>query len=265
MIGIALAFVVFCQTIVLAQSESDTISAVSKTKAFNMRFYFGVNMAKCSLKPVEGYDIIRPSHENYHYYQNQIHYYESYQINKIESFYSPGISLGLLGDIRLSDQFSLQFNPLVNLGGLKIVYECTLLDEEGLPVVAQYEFEEPVLKDETWFEMPLLIKYNINGFNKAYLIGGLAPKISVHSIRIIKLPFKWQFDNPFDLSLEFGGGYKIFKDFCVQFKMSIGLLNKRSWLKRNNSGGWMGGYEWMEDYGHIQSLRINQFQIGIVF
>ena len=258
-IRMVLSFLIaFSQMAAYAQSESEV-----KEKKYKVHFNMGLNMLKCSLKPKDGYDqIIREEHLPWQIDQ-QIHYnYYGYRVNHMESFYSPGFSLGLVGEIRLNDQFSFQFNPSVNLGGLKVVYECTLLDEGGQPVIAQYEFEDQVLlRSVGWLEMPLLIKYYFKGFNKAYLIGGLSPRISISRVKIsgFPIPTEWHFYDPFDLSIEFGGGYKIYKEMSVQLKVGVGLLNKRSLLE------WPFDYWSPMDYESIESLRINQFQIGIVF
>lgn len=180
---VLLLLISLSQMATYAQSESEV-----KEKTFKIHFNIGLNISKCSLKPVDGYEhIIR---EGYLPWWGDIHYnYIGYQINRVESFYSPRFALGVVGEFRLSDQFSFQFNPSLNLGGLKIVYECTLLGEGGQPVVAQYEHEDQAFsKYGDWLEIPLLIKYSFKGFDKAYLIGGLAPRISIYRIKFSGYP-----------------------------------------------------------------------------
>ena len=109
-----------------------------------------------------------------------------YQIPNIENYYCPGISVGVVGEFRISDHFGFQVNPSINFGSQKIVYDVVIFDENGLPLVnengvdiSRYSVEERSLISDNWLELPLLMKYCIHGFERAFLIGGITPRLSI--------------------------------------------------------------------------------------
>lgn len=264
----------FCQVVSFAQSEARIRNNASK-KVFSVRLFVGGNAAKCSMKTIEDYEHVvwHDKHvlplvwyEDYHNHSGIVglldSLIDSYQIPSIDHSFSPGLSVGCVGEFRINDHLAFQFNPTLYFGSQKIVYDVIMYDVDGAPLVNIYGdthqiVEERSLRNDNWLELPLLVNYTIHGVERTYLVAGLTPRVLLAPQREMR-PNSWfpYWDHlcrrSFDLAFELGAGVKVYKEISIQFKWSHGLVEL---LKKQ------GGFYDLP----LQSLKSNQFQIGIVF
>ena len=202
----------------------------------------------------------------YHHFDHLGHAVKSYQITNIETFYCPGVSIGLGCEFRISDHFAFQANPTISFNSNKIVYDILLFDENGNPLInengediSRCSLGDRSLKNDGWLDLPLLMKYSLHGFERVYLVGGIVPRLSIKGIRE-KQPIYTNnnpsntriFVDPFDLAFEFGLGVKIYKEIGLQLNMYLGMRNV---LEKKSI---------FFDLP-LQSMKNNQFQILICF
>lgn len=264
----------FCQVVSFAQSEARIRNNASK-KVFSVRLFVGGNAAKCSMKTIEDYEHVvwHDKHvlplvwnEDYHNHSGIVglldSLIDSYQIPSIDHSFSPGLSVGCVGEFRINDHLAFQFNPTLYFGSQKIVYDVVMYDVDGAPLVNIYGdthqiVEERSLRNDNWLELPLLVNYTIHGVERTYLVAGLTPRVLLAPQREMR-PNSWfpYWDHlcrrSFDLAFELGAGVKVYKEISIQFKWSHGLVEL---LKKQGS---------FYDLP-LQSLKSNQFQIGIAF
>lgn len=128
--------------------------------------------------------------------------------------YSPGFSVGVIGDMYLNPYFNLRFTPSINFGDKKLMLREQTTGEE---------FETAVRS--SYLTFPLAVKYTAVRLNnyRPYLIGGLYGAFDLGRKKGNPVMMKGK-----DFGLEFGIGCDIYLPFfklCPELKFSFGLVN----------------------------------------
>lgn len=128
--------------------------------------------------------------------------------------YSPGFSVGIIGDMYLNPYFNLRFIPTIHFGDKKLVFHRQEDDEEYTSDVRS-----------NYLTFPLDIKYSafrVNNY-RPYLIGGVYGAMDLGRKRGNVLLLKGQ-----DFGVEFGLGCDIYLPYfklCPELKFSFGLTD----------------------------------------
>ena len=128
--------------------------------------------------------------------------------------YSPGFSVGVIGDMYLNPYFNLRFIPTINFGDKKFVFRR---QEDG------EEFRTSVRS--SYLQFPLSIKYSSLRLNncRPYLTAGVYGALDLGRRKGNPLLLKG-----FDAGVEVGIGCNIYLPFfrlCPELKFSFGLLD----------------------------------------
>lgn len=128
--------------------------------------------------------------------------------------YSPGFSVGVIGDLYLNPYFNLRLTPTIHFGDKKFIFREQSTGEEFTTNTRS-----------TYLSFPLDIKYTALRLNnyRPYLIGGIYGSFDLGRKK----------DNPIllkgtDFGLEFGIGCDIYLPFfklCPELKFCFGLLD----------------------------------------
>lgn len=128
--------------------------------------------------------------------------------------YSPGFSVGVLGDWRLNNHFSLRLSPTIHFGQKHAVFHEQKSGADSTQVLKS-----------TYISVPVDIKFAAPRYNnfRPYIISGLNPMIDLTTRKHGQLLLK-----PFDLYLEVGMGCDIYLPFfklIPELKFCFGLLD----------------------------------------
>ena len=279
LILLLIAFLAFCSSSLYAQDNSDNDKEKNnkpKEKVFKMGLHLGVSINNHSLLLKDNYQEIEYQHEeavrilgplgilNFSEEQLGCFRYENVETHKV----MPGFSLGVVGDIRLTDYLSLQFVPTISAKIEYIKYDIRLYDKNNQPYtnyLGEDESHRTIVwdgKNDFFFEMPLLVNYQ---FNRVYVVGGINPKVN---LAYRPIAFKTGLTTPFDLALEVGAGFKATQRIGIQVKLDIGLmniLNKEQIILINNINGEYQSINCPFYATPIESLKNNQLQVSFVF
>lgn len=158
---------------------------------------------------------------------------KEYQIVNVESHTTVGFSVGVIGDIRLSDYFNFRFSPTLSLSSKFVKYNTLLYDYAGQPLTDSLYRVESHDQLATFLEFPFHIKYRSKRYNNigAYLIAGVNPKVHLGNFYKIpqdkNRPMVLQ-TNRGDVAVEIGAGFDIYNQWFkmgVELKFSYGLIN----------------------------------------
>lgn len=189
--------------------------------------------------------------------------FESFQILGIErdtmnrmmkSTPRAGFSIGILGDLRLTEHLNLRFAPTFSLSEINYRYKIKINQLDGSMREQTPCSHNPYL---TCVEFPLHLKYRSKRYNNvaAYLITGLNPKL-YFSFKKKNQNFNWLKNKTFDLALEFGGGFDIYNQWFkmgIEAKIGFGLFNALS-----DDQVYYYAYP-------LNSMKNKQFQISLTF
>lgn len=128
--------------------------------------------------------------------------------------YSPGFTVGVLGDLRLNKYFSLRLLPSIHFGQKHAVYHEQRSGADSTQVFKS-----------TYISVPIDVKFSAPRYNnfRPYLIAGINPMIDLTVRKHDALRLK-----PFDLYLEVGFGCDLYLPFfklVPEIKFCFGLLN----------------------------------------
>ena len=128
--------------------------------------------------------------------------------------YSPGFTVGVLGELRMNNYLSLRLSPTIHFGQKHAVYHEQLSGNETTQVFKN-----------TYISAPLDVKFAAPRYNnfRPYLIGGVNPMVNLTARKHDALRLK-----PFDLYLEVGMGCDIYLPFfklIPELKFCFGLLD----------------------------------------
>ena len=133
---------------------------------------------------------------------------------------TPGFTVGIITNLRLSESLDLRFLPGMSFGERKLTYNIPI--EEGNNLSKDQFFS---IKS-TFLDFPLLIKYKSRRMNnqRPYLIGGVAYRIDINKSGKEDLVRT----KPFSSYLEAGMGWDTYLQFfrlSTELKFSFGLSN----------------------------------------
>ena len=132
---------------------------------------------------------------------------------EIDNF-SPGFTVGVLGDLRLNKYMSLRLSPTIHFGQKHAVYHEQKSGADSTQVFKS-----------TYISVPIDVKFAAPRYNnfRPYLIAGLNPMVDLTARKHNALRLK-----PFDLYLEVGMGCDIYLPFfklIPEIKFCFGLLD----------------------------------------
>lgn len=128
--------------------------------------------------------------------------------------YSPGFTVGVLGELRLNKHFSLRLSPSIHFGQKHAVYHEQRSGSDSTQVFKS-----------TYISVPIDVKFSAPRYNnfRPYLIAGIDPMVDLTARMHDALRLK-----PFDLYLEIGMGCDIYLPFfklIPEIKFCFGLLD----------------------------------------
>lgn len=132
---------------------------------------------------------------------------------------TPGFTVGIVTNLRLSESFDLRFLPGMSFGERKLTYNIPIEDLNS-------DNKNFYSIKSTFLDFPLLIKYKAKRMNnqKPYIIAGGAYRIDISKSGqedLVRL-------KPFSSSVEAGMGWDTYLQFfrlSTEFKFSFGLDN----------------------------------------
>jgi len=145
---------------------------------------------------------------------------EGKQIRADISKLTPGFTVGIVTNLRLTEYLDLRFLPGMSFGDRKLVYNIPVIDVNDPGNKEFYSIKS------TFLDFPLLIKYKSKRMNnqRPYLIGGPAYRIDISKTGqedLVRL-------KPFSTSIEVGIGWDNYLQFfrlSTELKFSFGLSN----------------------------------------
>lgn len=156
------------------------------------------------------------------------HTYRIIGIEPINNWRNVGISIGLIGDIRLGEFFNLRGIPTLSFGPHRNILYRWYLDNDSENV--NETFSNDI--NSNFVEFPIQVKYRSKRYNNiaAYLIGDVNPRLY-----LTRKKLQLNQDEPAllqtnrgDVALEFGAGFDIYNQWFkmgIEIKMGFGLLN----------------------------------------
>lgn len=128
--------------------------------------------------------------------------------------YSPGFSVGVLADLRLSTHFSLRLIPTMHFG-----QNCIVFREQNSGEISRQQVKT------TYISMPLHVKFSAERFNnyRPYLTAGVSPMLNLTVKKQKQLLLK-----KFDFMVEIGAGcdfYLPFFKLIPELKFAFSLLD----------------------------------------
>ena len=128
--------------------------------------------------------------------------------------YSPGFTVGVLGDLRLNNHLSLRFSPTIHFGQKHAVYHEQRSGSDSTQVFKS-----------TYISFPVDLKFAAPRYNnfRPYLIAGVSPTVDLTARKHDALRLK-----PFDIYLEVGMGCDIYLPYfklIPELKFCFGLLD----------------------------------------
>ena len=154
--------------------------------------------------------------------------------------WSPGFSVGVLGELRLHDNFSLRISPTMHFGAKHLTFiDLQNKDATGKPIKQTQDLKN------TYISLPIDIKFAAPRWNnhRPYLIAGINPMINMTKgdTDIVRL-------NRFSTMLEVGLGcdfYLPFFKLIPELKFCFGLgnvldMNHKNELRDDNLKAYAG-------------------------
>ena len=90
--------------------------------------------------------------------------------------WNPGFSVGVLGDLRLGNHFSLRLAPTMHFGSKRLIFrDLDVPDDSGRPTETTQDMKN------TYIAMPLELKFAAERFNnyRPYMMAGISPMINL--------------------------------------------------------------------------------------
>ena len=128
--------------------------------------------------------------------------------------YSPGFSVGVIGDMYMNPYFNLRFTPSIHFGDKKFKFREQATEEEFITNVRS-----------SYLNFPLDVKYTALRLNnyRPYLIGGIYGSVDIGRKKGNPILLKST-----DFGFEFGLGCDIYLPYfklCPELKFCFGLVN----------------------------------------
>lgn len=133
---------------------------------------------------------------------------------------TPGFTVGIVSNLRLTENLDLRFIPGLSFGNRKIIYNVPIHDNEEPGNITDYSLRS------TYLDFPLMIKYKSKRIinQRPYMIGGMALRYDIskspaeHLLRMKKTSIYAEAGMGWDTYLQF------FR-FSTELKYSFGLNN----------------------------------------
>lgn len=140
------------------------------------------------------------------------------QIRADISSLTPGFTVGIVTNLRMTEYLDLRFLPGMSFGERKLVYNIRVEDNNNTGDTEFYSIKS------TFLDFPLLVKYKSKRMNnqRPYLIGGVAYRIDISKTGqedLVRL-------KKFSSSVEVGVGWDSYLQFfrlSTELKFSFGL------------------------------------------
>lgn len=154
-------------------------------------------------------------------------------VYNIETYQTPGFTVGIIGSKRLGRYFDLRFIPSLSFSERRMRYDVAIQSLSGEKETKT--FTKSI--GTTFVEFPLNIKYRSKRYNNigAYVFAGVSPKIDLASQKNNKMTDADgnEFINNlvtkrFDFAAEVGTGFDIYNQWFkmgIELKMSYGIMN----------------------------------------
>ncbi|MFN2395203.1 MAG: porin family protein [Bacteroidales bacterium] len=190
-------------------------------KDYHFGFSLGLNKMDFSLKPISNL-------QNVEMAGNLIAEFDT--LNSVMTRAENGFNIGIVSNLRLTDQWDLRFIPTLTFGDRNIIYQGI---KDSSPITRTQKLES------TFIDFPLHLKYkSVRMLNtRVYVIGGLK-----YSYDLASVEDKEDFEDELlvtigknDFFYELGVGfdyYFYFFKFSTEIKASFGM---RDMLSRENS------------------------------
>lgn len=128
--------------------------------------------------------------------------------------YSPGFTVGVLGELYLHQHLSLRLIPTLEFGDKRVTFKEQNTGEKHRQTMKS-----------CYISLPLNLKFSAERFNnyRPYLVAGISP-----SIDLVRKKQKALLVKPFDVGIEIGLGcdfYLPFFKLIPELKFKFGLLN----------------------------------------
>lgn len=176
-----------------------------------------------------------------------------------------GFSIGIIGDLRLTDKLNLRFIPTFSMSEINYLYNLKINKQDGTYELydghktGQDNMERPWSHNEhlNCVEFPLHLKYRSKRYNNiaGYLFTGANPKLYFSRKKKNQVT-KWLETKAFDVAYEVGSGFDFYNPWFrmgVEFKFAFGLFDAMS-------------AEQVNYFAHpIKGLKNKQFQISVTF
>jgi hypothetical protein len=187
-------------------------------KRLHFGFTIGMNTADFS---IEHYNVMS---ENPVFMQSNNSVDQQYKNDTIRAdiaHINPGFTVGMVMNLRLSEDFDLRFLPGMSFAERKLTYNIPIVD-----ITSDVTEQDSYSIKSTFLDFPLLVKYKAKRMNnlKPYIIGGVASRIDISKTGqedLVRLKAR----NP---SIEAGFGWDTYLQFfrlSTEFKFSFGLRN----------------------------------------
>ena len=134
--------------------------------------------------------------------------------------WNPGFSVGVLGDMRLSDNFNLRVSPTLHFGSKRLKFlDFDNLNDAGLPTHSTQDLKT------TYLAVPVDIKFSAPRFNnyRPYMVAGVSPIVNLAGKDQDYVALK-----RFDTMINVGMGcdfYLPFFKLIPEIKFCYGLMN----------------------------------------
>lgn len=134
---------------------------------------------------------------------------------------SPGFTVGIVSNLRLTENLDLRFIPGLSFGNRRIVYNVPIHDINKFGDIEEYPLRS------IYLDFPLLVKYKSKRIinQRPYMIGGLALRYDMTKSvneELLRL-------NKWTLFAEAGMGWDVYLQFfrlSTELKYSFGLFNQ---------------------------------------
>jgi hypothetical protein len=134
--------------------------------------------------------------------------------------WNPGFSVGVLGDMRLSDNFNIRISPTLHFGSKHLVFR----DFDNLNDAGKPREETQDLKN-TYLSVPIDLKFSAPRFNnyRPYVVAGVSPMVNMSSKGQDYIQLK-----RYDAMINVGMGCDLYLPFfklIPEIKFCYGLTN----------------------------------------
>ncbi|MDP2723246.1 MAG: porin family protein [Bacteroidales bacterium] len=194
----------------------------------NVRYHFGfilgVNQMLFSVKTVDNLSSIKWSSEQ----MPDFYAVDSAFVYSINAVPTPGFTIGIVGNLHLSQHFNLRFVPSLSFGERLLHYNIMTYNSKSQDGLV--EIKKSIAS--TIVEFPLELKYKSRRLNNVagYVLGGVKYSIDLASQKKVQdnasdVTVKL---NRHDIALELGVGFDFYTNyfkFGTQIKMGYGLNN----------------------------------------